>query len=169
MTANEGMGTMNEAPIMQFTSHIDGKNAKVSIYPDRIEWSRSGLKVPGGAKGALLTGGLTLMATHNRKDTDVIPIRQIQGVSTHKAGLSYTNVRVVTAGDAVAFRVSKREAEQVKSTLLNLMNQPTQSAVPSGSPMGSLADELRKLSELRDAGVLTDAEFRTQKARLLGS
>jgi len=160
---------MDEAPVLQFTSHIDGKNAKVFIYPDRIEWSRSGLKVPGGAKGALLTGGLTLLATHNRKDTNVIPIRQIQGVSTHKAGLSYTNVHVTTAGDAVAFRVTKREAEQVKSTLLNLMSQPAQSAVSSSGPAGSLADELRKLSELRDAGVLTDAEFRVQKSRLLGS
>jgi hypothetical protein len=160
---------MNEAPLMQFTSHIEGKNAKVSIYPDRIEWSRGGLKVPGGATGALLTGGLTLLATSARKDSNMIPIKQIQGVSTHKAGLSYTTVRVATAGDTVAFRVTKREAEQVKSTILRLMNQPTQFTAPGHGSSGSLADELRKLSELRDAGVLTDAEFRAQKGRLLGS
>jgi len=160
---------MNSAALMQFTSHIEGKNAKVFIYPDRIEWSRTGLNVPGGAAGALLTGGLTLLATSGRKDTNMIPIKQIQGVSTHKAGLSYTTVHVATAGDTVAFRVSKREAEQVRSTLLRLMSQPTQSAAPIHNSSGSLADELRKLSELRDAGVLTDAEFRVQKGRLLGS
>lgn len=159
---------MNEAPLMQFTSHIEGKNAKVSIYPDRIEWARTGLKPPGGVTGVLLTGGLSF-ALPGRKDTNMIPIRQIQGVTTHKAGLSFTTVRVATASDAVAFKVTKREAEQVKSTLLRLMNHPTQSSAPVDSPRGSLADELRKLAELRDAGVLTAAEFDTQKARLLSS
>ncbi|MFD3593201.1 SHOCT domain-containing protein [Nocardia sp. NPDC058640] len=40
----------------------------------------------------------------------------------------------------------------------------------SPQPMGtaSIADELMKLAQLRDAGVLTPAEFETQKARLLG-
>jgi hypothetical protein len=33
---------------------------------------------------------------------------------------------------------------------------------------GSLADELAKLAALRDSGVLTEAEFAAQKARLLG-
>ena len=160
---------MAEEPLMQFTSHIDGKNAKVSIYEDRIEWGRTGLKVPGGAAGAVFTGGLTLMATSRRKDSNMIPIRQIQGVTTHKAGLSYTTVRVATAGDAVAFRVSKREAEQFKSTILRLMSQPMQSVVVNDRPSGSVADELRKLSELRASGVLTDAEFNAQKARLLGA
>lgn len=33
----------------------------------------------------------------------------------------------------------------------------------------SIADELLKLSQLKDAGVLTESEFQTQKTRLLGS
>jgi hypothetical protein len=33
----------------------------------------------------------------------------------------------------------------------------------------SMADELHKLSELKSAGVLSDAEFESQKARLLAS
>ena len=38
-----------------------------------------------------------------------------------------------------------------------------QTAAPSGS-----ADELVKSAQLRDSGVLTEAEFATQKAKLLG-
>ena len=161
---------MNDTPLMQFTSHVAGKNAKVVIYPDRIEWARTGLKPPGGVTGVLLSGGLSL-ALPGRKDTNMIPIRQIQGITTHKAGLAYTTVRVATAGDVTEFRVTKREAEQVKATLLQVMSQPAQSAVnqPAASPDGSVAGELRKLAELRNAGVLTDAEFAAQKARLLGS
>ena len=45
---------MNAAPLMQFTSHIEGKNAKVFIYSDRIEWSRTGLQVPGGPRAHCL-------------------------------------------------------------------------------------------------------------------
>lgn len=112
---------IDDAPLLQFTSHVAGKNAKVSIYPDRIEWSRSGLKVPGGGAGVLLSGGLTLLATSGRKDTNMILIRAIQGVTTSKAGIGYTTVRVITGGDATEFRVTKREAEQVKATLLQLM------------------------------------------------
>jgi hypothetical protein len=101
----------------------------------------------------------------------MIPVRQIQGVSTHRAGLSYPTVRVATAGNATEFRVSKREADNVKATLLRLMSQPTASgpapAAPAApvlaAPADSVADELRKLVELRDAGVLTDAEFAAQK------
>jgi hypothetical protein len=38
----------------------------------------------------------------------------------------------------------------------------------AAEPRLDLADELRKLAELRDAGVLTEEEFISQKARLLG-
>ncbi|MET0729271.1 MAG: SHOCT domain-containing protein [Acidimicrobiales bacterium] len=33
---------------------------------------------------------------------------------------------------------------------------------------GGTADELTKLAELRNSGVITDAEFADQKAKLLG-
>lgn len=147
---------MNDQPMMEFTSHVAGRNANVAIYPDRIEWARAGL-------GATL--GLPL-----RRDTNMIPVRQIQGVSTHKAALGYTAVRVATGGDATEFRVSKRQAEEVKATLLRLMSQPAPGAgQPRHGPGPSIADELRKLGELRDAGLLTEAEFAEQKTRLLGS
>jgi Short C-terminal domain len=159
---------MTDQPLMEFTSHVAGANARVAIYPDRIEWARKGYKPAGGMKAAVLTGGLSL-ALPGRRDTNMIPVRQIQGVSTHRAGLSYTTVRVATAGDLTEFRVSKSEAENVKATLLRLMNGPAATPVTASAPApASLADELRKLAELRDAGVLTFAEFEAQKARLLG-
>jgi hypothetical protein len=40
---------------------------------------------------------------------------------------------------------------------------------PAASPTStSVADELRKLADLRGEGILTEAEFQEQKARLLG-
>ena len=40
-------------------------------------------------------------------------------------------------------------------------------AQPAGSPMDTVLVQLRELGELRAAGVLTDAEFEVQKARIL--
>ena len=37
------------------------------------------------------------------------------------------------------------------------------------SPRPDVADELTKLADLRDRGVLTDAEFEVQKAKFLGA
>jgi len=159
---------MTDQPLMEFMSHVAGANARVGIYPDRIEWARRGYKPAGGVTAAVLTAGLSL-ALPGRRDTNMIPVRQIQGVSTHRAGLSYTTVRVASAGDVTEFRVRKNQAEEVKALLLSLMAGPAPGAsyqVPP-SPV-SVAEELRKLAELRDAGVLSEQEFQAQKARLLG-
>jgi hypothetical protein len=37
-----------------------------------------------------------------------------------------------------------------------------------GCPVTGIADELGKLAQLRDSGILTDEEFSEQKRRLLG-
>jgi hypothetical protein len=161
-------------PVLQFKSHIEGKNADVSVWPDRIEWSRQSSSL-GRAGLAAATGGLSLFKTgmSGKKDTNMIPIRMIQGVTTQKSGLRFTVVKVTTAGDTVEFHVSKTDAENVKATITNLMLQgPTPSpaaaaAPPAGATPASVADELKKLAELRDSGVLSADEFETQKARLL--
>lgn len=45
----------------------------------------------------------------------------------------------------------------------------TKIAAPTGAqPQVSVADELSKLAQLRDQGILTDDEFAAQKAKLLG-
>ena len=91
-------------PLMEFTSHIEGRNAKVAIYDDRIEWGRERVTLSG-----------------RRRDTNMIPVRQIQGVTTHRAGMLYTVVKVATAADTIEFRVSKPQAEEFKATITRLM------------------------------------------------
>jgi len=53
-------------PLMGFTSHIEGRNAKVAIYEDHIEWARSSWHAPGGATAAVLTSGLSLALSGKR-------------------------------------------------------------------------------------------------------
>jgi hypothetical protein len=171
-------------PLLSFKSHIDGKNADVAIYTDRIEWSKSGVLGTGGklALGAA-TGGLSLLKTgvsgNKSKGSEVIPVKAISSVTTKKDGLRFTSVAVICSGNAIDFRVSHGEAAGVKDLLAQLMlgTHPSQQASPipspsptaqTDAPAASVAEELKKLAELRDSGVLTDEEFAAQKAKLLG-
>lgn len=46
---------------------------------------------------------------------------------------------------------------------------PPAPAAPAAPDTGAMLDQLRQLGELRAAGVLTEAEFEAQKARILAS
>lgn len=45
--------------------------------------------------------------------------------------------------------------------------RPAAHPVPADTPLSSVVDELAKLAKLRDAGILTDAEFEAQNQKLL--
>lgn len=103
--------------LMTFTSHIAGKNARVSIYSDRIEWEREGRITA----TRVLTGAA--LAGHARKggSSEMIPMRAITSVTTKKDGLRNWAVSIITAGNTIDMRVSKEEAEQIKSTVQRCM------------------------------------------------
>ncbi len=108
---------------------------------------------PGGATAAVLTGGFSLALSGKRRDSNMIPIRQIQGVTTHRAGLRYTVVKVATGTDAMEFHVPRAQAEEVKTVITRLMlGGPPPAAVPAEATVGSVADELAKLVQLRGRG-----------------
>lgn len=103
--------------LLEFTSHIRGKNAKVAIYPDRIEWAQEGrITATRALGGALITGSL-----RKGGSTEMIPVKAITSVTTRKDGLRNYAVSVITSGNTLDMRVSKGEADQVKDTLLRLM------------------------------------------------
>lgn len=153
---------MEHEPILTFKSRMEGRNADVSVYPDRIEWAKASAL---GVKG--------------KRGTDVIAVKALTSVTTKKDGLIYTKVTVIASGNTIEFRVGHVEAANIKETLTQLLlgSHSTQRVAPPPAPPAPSAQpspstvmvalELKNLAELRDAGVLTDAEFETQKARLL--
>lgn len=68
--------------------------------------------------------------------------------------------------EARSKKVVERQSTFVHSMTPGAFPGAPQQAAPS-EPKTDLADQLRKLAELRDAGVLTDDEFAAQKAKLL--
>ena len=86
-------------------------------------------------------------------------------------GVARTAVVAGTA-TAVSNRVSRRQANRWASQDEAQYYQQQQYAAPPPAPASEAADpiaQLKELAELRSQGILTDAEFEAQKARILGS
>jgi hypothetical protein len=71
-----------------------------------------------------------------------------------------------TRGDAI-FHSEKLTPHELRAKLGWVLAKVGEPSAPAPAAT-STADELKKLAELRDAGVLSDAEFDAQKAKLLG-
>jgi hypothetical protein len=48
-------------------------------------------------------------------------------------------------------------------------NQEPAAPAPAAGPQPDMIEQLKQLAELKDQGILTEEEFNTQKARVLGS
>jgi transcription initiation factor TFIID subunit TAF12 len=99
-------------------------------------------------------------------------------------GVARTAVVAGTA-TAVSNNVSRRQAnrwaekdqqaqmqayQQQQYAQQQYAQQPVYAApAPAAAPSVDLVDELKKLADLKAAGVLSDAEFEAAKAKLLGS
>jgi hypothetical protein len=88
-------------------------------------------------------------------------------------GVARTAVVAGTA-TAVSNRVSRRQAGRWAAQEQEQAPQQQYAAVPAQAPPPAaetedLATQLKKLAELRDEGILTEAEFQTQKQRLLNA
>jgi membrane protease subunit (stomatin/prohibitin family) len=76
----------------------------------------------------------------------------------------------VVAGTATAVsnRVSRRQANRWSSQQEQQAYQEQAAAPPPAAPAEDPIEQLKKLAELHDQGILTDEEFAAQKAKLLG-
>ncbi|MFJ9949665.1 SHOCT domain-containing protein [Kitasatospora sp. NPDC091207] len=90
-------------------------------------------------------------------------------------GVARTAVVAGTA-TAVSNRVSRRQAGRwAQQEPAQAPAQPAYAPPPAPAPaaqpddMTAKLDQLKQLGELKNQGVLTEAEFAAQKARLLGS
>lgn len=169
-------------PALQFKSHINGKNAAVAIYPDRVEWSRKGW-LGAGAKATMgfMTMGASLLATGIRRseDGEIIPVAAITHIAKRRGKGLNTEVVLTTSGGDLAMRVHHDEADQVIRTIQAAQRgellPPADDVVAAGgygvAPAADGEDamaQLERLGALHAQGILTDEEFAAKKADLLG-
>lgn len=179
-------------PIFEVVSHIEGKNANVRLWSDRLEWERGRGISAGKLTAAAFTGGASLLVTGVKggKDAfDMIWLKQVTSVSNRKDGLLYHLVEVqASAGAAVntvGFRVSREHAANFRAAILdavqalevanrtsltvNVENNVSPPAAPATLMPAppDLHAQLQQLASLRDAGILTEEEFAAKKTDLL--
>jgi membrane protein implicated in regulation of membrane protease activity len=97
--------------------------------------------------------------------TDIFRSRDLSGVSKALWVVFLIFVPVIAAVVYLIARGDKMHARQAK----DLEEREEALRQRFGGPSPSTADEISKLVELRNSGTLSEVEFETQKARLLGA
>jgi hypothetical protein len=86
-------------------------------------------------------------------------------------GVARTAVIAGTA-TAVSNRVSRRQAgrwQAQEDQQYAEQQQYAQAPPPAAAPEKDMVTQLKELADLKDQGILTDAEFEAQKAKLLAA
>ena len=135
---------------MKFTaSRLSSGN---KVFPTEIYLEPTGLtiKIPGLFKG----------------ETKQFDFDHIASVEIDTPLIGFSSISIFAGGTQMtATGFTKDEVQQIKKAIedrkLNLKKDSHASSI-------SIADELKKLKDLVDAGVITDADFEQQKKNLLG-
>ena len=186
---------MEMTALLEFTSHVDGKNAMVQIFPDRVEWTKPGKVTLTRLAGASVTFGASLAATGLRTggSAEMIAVKNITSVQSAKDGLRFHKVVIVTSGNTIEFRVDKAVADATRLLISQLVlgshpsqlrhsNEPAVAAVAiptratEASPPVQSSDgandrvaKLKELKSLLDDGILSQEEFEAEKRKVLDS
>lgn len=144
--------------IFRGMSHDTGRNAQVTLYADRIERVRERSRA-------------SFSKAH--QEVEVTPIRTVSSVQAQKDGF-YTKVTLHAVGNPIEFRLRHEHAalfrDQVQRLVLDYDRPSAAGPAPPGDAAAAMpdpTDQLRKLAELRDLGVISPDEFESKKAELL--
>ena len=154
------LGPMPEGAIWRGVSHESGRNSVVTLYPDRIERYKAASKT-----------SLTGMLAGGPQDVEVIPTKSVLSVQV-KRGAWYHDVTIFASGNTIILSLDATEAEKVRGLVMEQVlhgsSHPAPAPVAPAPPSGDdILEQVRKLGELRDMGILTQEEFDAKKAELL--
>ena len=101
----------------------------------------------------------TAISNHNARKVDTVSTLQVLTRDNEITTFSTKESFEPLASFFVAYRNSPLAAQEVA-------DEQTEAA-PTGGPQLGVADEIKKLMELRDLGAISEEEFQSQKAKLL--
>lgn len=148
---------------------LEGVGGQLDIYPDKVIIKREGAL-------AKMTYGLF-------KGEKTIYIKRISGIQIKEGSLLSNGYIQFTLSGGVEIKTGIMAATQdentvmfkkqdnvlvrdIKSYIENKMNEIV-SGTSTGGASSSIADEILKLKNLFDQGILTQAEFKGKKRKLL--
>jgi hypothetical protein len=123
------------------------------IRPDRVEMHNH------ATLGSILKQG---------RGVESMPIASIISVDARNEGL-FGELHLQTAAGSIRARMNQVQAERARQVIAELMSSPSAPRLSDAAPASlSPVDRLKQLAEIRDSGILTDAEFEAKKAEILG-
>ena len=154
-------------------------NWEVKALPDILDDGELPEKVIGGqyngSIGVLVATDRRLLfvdkGSFGSLQVEDFPYPTIQSVRS-TAGMMYGSITIKSAGSSALIdntlkRFSHEMANFVRKKAMDFNGTAAPVAAAGTANQVSLADELIKLSQLRESGILTDEEFQVQKDRLL--
>jgi hypothetical protein len=146
----DGIVTANEIEIsVKFKGLGRLTNGGDEIYPmERVK--AVGFKEPGFTRGHIQFG---VLDAHGRAEANSTNSGFIFGSIEHMVMFEKKSLKdFIALKEFVELQIKKNKTKKVNNSHSQL----------------SIADELEKLAKLKESGVLTDAEFQSQKQKLIG-
>jgi hypothetical protein len=141
----------------------------LDVTTGQIEVTRMGSKTSRGG-AVLVTDRRVILYT--RKIGGYEMYDHVYGLLTaidYKKGMMFGSITFAASGDKThVSQVPKDDVERIAKAIRERMAAAHEQGRPQPTADASAADEIRKLSGLHEAGILTDDEFTAKKKQLLG-
>lgn len=164
-----------EGKFYEFTGHAEqgvGHPLTITVYADRIATTP-------GHSGAAATTGVSRLPARG-VGVEEVPLRAVEGVTVEKATVTQARIEVVAPLRSLRILCMRTVADQVhhdlEAAISEAMIAAARRAVPE-APVPAVAEliagedpatRIQQLADLRDRGLITDAEFEVKKRQILG-
>ncbi len=152
--------------ILQCELEVDGESVLKSSTSGTIGRTLLG-GILGGGIGAIVGG--TTGSKRQKENISSIDLKIIVNDTTNPIyKINFLNIK--TKKGSIIYKPAYSSAEQWHGIISGLIRQGNDEDKNSSKPIDniSIADELKKLKDLLDSGVITDEEFAKQKTKLIG-
>jgi hypothetical protein len=143
-------GVMAAEPLMELRSNSLGTSTpgRISVYPSEVE--------------VMTAHGVIGMSTQRIRYDQIAQVL----VRTH---LFFADLIIETKGGATLTvgGLGKAEAWEAQQFVKGRADEALDAAPDTGAPRSNIPEQIQQLARLKDAGILTEAEFAEKKAELL--
>lgn len=95
-----------------------------------------------------------------------VPLSKISSVQVSKGMLGLTTLEFITSNEDFWIKMAKPIADRILPVIEDA-REATEKSSTVAEAKGDPLDQIKKLSELKESGILTDQEFQEKKAKLL--
>lgn len=146
-------------------------NANVSVVPVTMQLKIDTFNVKDKINGVFVITDKRLFFCSSilgRKQTKEFDLSEIKSIDEKINVLGFSKLRISGLTEMFVIDVDKKVLQTLKDTLNNARSSSSKNNTTESSNSAGYIDELERLAELLENGILTQEEFETKKKQLLG-